>query len=134
MKKSKLSIRRMAINAVMIAIYVILSTYFTIPLGGLKITIEALPVILCALLFGPVDGAIVGGLAEFMNQLLTFGITPTTVDTNLGAEQEYFIIDKEMYNKRKDLLYTGRTLSILTFIIFSSISPSELMVVPPSTS
>jgi ECF transporter S component (folate family) len=78
MKKTKLTIRRMAINAVMMAIYIILSTHFTIPLGGLKITIEALPVILCAVLFGPVDAAIVGGLAEFVNQLLTFGITPTT--------------------------------------------------------
>ncbi len=28
----------------------------------------------------------------------------------VGAEQEYFIIDKETYDKRKDLIYTGRTL------------------------
>ena len=28
----------------------------------------------------------------------------------VGAEQEYFIIDKEIFDKRKDLLYTGRTL------------------------
>ena len=27
-----------------------------------------------------------------------------------GAEQEYFLIDKEMFNKRKDLILTGRTL------------------------
>ena len=78
MKKSKFSVQRMAINAVLIAIYVVCSLYLVIPLGGLKITIEALPVILCAVLFGPVDAALVGGLAEFLNQLLTFGITPTT--------------------------------------------------------
>jgi len=30
--------------------------------------------------------------------------------TTVGAEQEYFIIDKEMYDRRKDLIYTGRTL------------------------
>ena len=30
--------------------------------------------------------------------------------TTVGAEQEYFIIDKKVYDKRKDLLYTGRTL------------------------
>ncbi len=30
--------------------------------------------------------------------------------TTVGAEQEYFIIDKETYDRRKDLLYTGRTL------------------------
>nr|MCR4610387.1 glutamine synthetase III [Lachnospiraceae bacterium] len=28
----------------------------------------------------------------------------------VGAEQEYFLIDREMYNARKDLIYTGRTL------------------------
>ncbi len=32
------------------------------------------------------------------------------VKTFVGAEQEYFLIDKEMYNKRKDLVFTGRTL------------------------
>ena len=32
------------------------------------------------------------------------------VRTSVGPEQEYFLIDREMYNKRKDLIYTGRTL------------------------
>ncbi|MBR6072576.1 MAG: glutamine synthetase III [Acholeplasmatales bacterium] len=34
----------------------------------------------------------------------------TSVKTTVGPEQEYFLIDKEMYEKRKDLIYTGRTL------------------------
>ena len=32
------------------------------------------------------------------------------VKTYVGAEQEYFLIDKEMCGKRKDLVFTGRTL------------------------
>ena len=32
------------------------------------------------------------------------------VITTVGPEQEYFLIDEEMYNKRPDLIYTGRTL------------------------
>ncbi len=32
------------------------------------------------------------------------------VTTTVGPEQEYFLIDKEMYEKRPDLIYTGRTL------------------------
>ena len=32
------------------------------------------------------------------------------VITTVGAEQEYFLIDKEYYDRRKDLIYTGRTL------------------------
>ena len=32
------------------------------------------------------------------------------VSPSVGAEQEYFLIDKEVYDKRRDLIYTGRTL------------------------
>ncbi len=33
-----------------------------------------------------------------------------SVKTSVGPEQEYFLIDKSLYLKRKDLIYTGRTL------------------------
>ncbi len=32
------------------------------------------------------------------------------VRTTVGPEQEYFLVDKEMYDRRRDLRYTGRTL------------------------
>ena len=32
------------------------------------------------------------------------------VTATIGSEQEYFLIDKDLYKERKDLLYTGRTL------------------------
>ncbi len=34
----------------------------------------------------------------------------TSVRPTVGPEQEYFLIDQEVYNKRKDLIYAGRTL------------------------
>ena len=34
----------------------------------------------------------------------------TRVTTTIGSEQEYFLVDKDMYKKRKDLLLCGRTL------------------------
>ena len=34
----------------------------------------------------------------------------TRVTTTVGPEQEYFLIDKEAYDQREDLIYTGRTL------------------------
>ena len=34
----------------------------------------------------------------------------TFVKTTVGPEQEYFLIDKSVYDRRKDLIYTGRTL------------------------
>ncbi len=33
-----------------------------------------------------------------------------SVSTTIGPEQEYFLVDKELYAKRKDLIFTGRTL------------------------
>ena len=40
-----------------------------------------------------------------------FGNTDVTaIKTTVGPEQEYFLIDKSVYEKRKDLMYTGRTL------------------------
>ena len=34
----------------------------------------------------------------------------TSIKTTVGPEQEYFLVDKETFNQRKDLIYTGRTL------------------------
>lgn len=34
----------------------------------------------------------------------------TSVSTTIGPEQEYFLVDKELYKKRKDLIFCGRTL------------------------
>ena len=36
--------------------------------------------------------------------------TVTSVSTTIGPEQEYFLVDKALYEKRKDLVFTGRTL------------------------
>ena len=36
--------------------------------------------------------------------------TASRVETTVGAEQEYFLIDESMYEKRKDLILCGRTL------------------------
>ena len=42
--------------------------------------------------------------------LKLFGVEAKYVRTSVGPEQEYFLIDKEMFEKRPDLVYTGRTL------------------------
>jgi len=48
---------------------------------------------------------------QAMRILKLFGNTQAKrVNTTVGAEQEYFLIDKEMYLKRPDLIYSGRTL------------------------
>ena len=48
---------------------------------------------------------------QALRVLRLFGNTEVKrVVTNVGPEQEYFLIDREMYLKRRDLIYTGRTL------------------------
>lgn len=42
--------------------------------------------------------------------LKLFGIDTIRVNSTVGPEQEYFLVDKKMWEKRKDLVYTGRTL------------------------
>ncbi len=49
--------------------------------------------------------------AEALRILKLFGKTEVKrVVTTVGPEQEYFLIDKSLYLKRKDLIHTGRTL------------------------
>ena len=48
---------------------------------------------------------------EAMRVIKLFGMDDVTrVDATVGPEQEYFLIDKALYDRRKDLKYTGRTL------------------------
>jgi len=42
--------------------------------------------------------------------LALFGNPAKRVSSMTGAEQEYFLIDRDSYNRRRDLKYTGRTL------------------------
>ena len=44
------------------------------------------------------------------NILKIFGINTVRVNSTVGPEQEYILVDKKMWEKRKDLVYCGRTL------------------------
>lgn len=83
--KRKMAAKRLAVNAVLMAIYYTLRL-LNIPFGdAFRFTLAPFAVILCALLYGPVDGLIVGFLGEFMAQMLgQYGLTPTTLLWCLG--------------------------------------------------
>ena len=72
------SVRRIAIDAVLIAMFFGLSL-LSVQLGGIKITFASVPTIICAMLFGPIDGFLVGFLGAFLEQMLKFGFTATTM-------------------------------------------------------
>jgi glutamine synthetase len=48
--------------------------------------------------------------AQVTRFLKLFNINSKKIRVTVGAEQEYFLIDKEVFNKRLDLKLTGRTL------------------------
>ena len=47
---------------------------------------------------------------QAMRILKIFGTDAKYVRTSVGAEQEYFLVDQEVWSRRPDLKYTGRTL------------------------
>ncbi|MBQ9132067.1 MAG: folate family ECF transporter S component [Clostridia bacterium] len=64
-------IYRLVMNALFVALYVILGTYlsFKIP-GAVQISLSTVPILLCAFLFSPVDAVTVAVLGTFLEQIL----------------------------------------------------------------
>lgn len=78
MSKQNRRVAKMTLCALLAAMYVLLSTYLGIKVGNfLHITFASLPVILAAILMGPTYGVLVAGMGEFINQLLSYGLSPT---------------------------------------------------------
>ena len=79
MHKRGLSTKRLVLDAMLIALYVILG-FWKIPIGNiLRVNLASFAVILCAVACGPVDGLVVGFMGEFLSQILgPYGLTPTT--------------------------------------------------------
>lgn len=64
-------------DAVLAAMCAVLGAV-SIDLGNIKFSFESLPVIIGALLFGPIDGLFIGGIGTFLYQFLRYGLTVTT--------------------------------------------------------
>lgn len=65
--------RKLTTLAMLIAINVVLSMLTPIKLSNFKFTFEAFPILLAGLLFGPIDGLIVGGVGSAIYQILFSG-------------------------------------------------------------
>jgi len=63
----------------LIAMYFLLSNYLALNLGPIRLTLDMLPIIVGACLFGPLDGLIIGLIGNFLFQLAgPYGISATT--------------------------------------------------------
>ena len=79
-KYHNLKTKRLVIDAMLTAIYFVLSTYLSVNLSGIRLSLDVLPVLVAAALCGPVDGLIVGFLGNFLFQLAgPYGISITTI-------------------------------------------------------
>ena len=78
MKKARFTVRQIAFDAMLAAMFFALS-FASLRLGGQKISISGFPVLMGALLFGPVHGFVIGLLGSFLEQMVTFGLTATTI-------------------------------------------------------
>ncbi len=75
----KMTTKRLVLDALCVALYIALNLV-SIPLPGIKITLDALPILLAAILYGPVDGLIVGLMGNFLAAALGlgYGLSATT--------------------------------------------------------
>lgn len=69
--------RRLSLDAMLAAMCAVMGAV-ALDFGRLKITFESLPVLVSALLFGPLDGLLVGGVGTFLYQFLRYGFSATT--------------------------------------------------------
>lgn len=71
-------ILRICICSIASSLFVIFDL-LSISLDPLKITMSGLPIIVVAVMFGPIEGMIVGFCGAFLSQLLGYGFTMTTI-------------------------------------------------------
>ena len=71
----KISVKTMTAVALFVALEVVLSRWLSIQTESLKIGFAFVPLAMCAMLYGPVWGAVAGGLADFIGAIL-FPIGP----------------------------------------------------------
>ena len=115
--KSKLwiSVRMMAVDAVLIAMYVVLNS-FSLRAANIKFTLDAFPIIVGAVMFGPLHGGLIGFLGSSVYQLFFsgYGITPTTPLWILPAIVRGLIIG--FYSRSRGYEPKGRGLIFITVL------------------
>ena len=100
-------------DAMLCAVCAVLG-YLAIDLTSIKITFESLPILIAALLFGPVDGITVGAVGTLIYQYLRYGFTATTFLWMLPYIVLGFIAG--FYAKKKKSRMSATELGVLTVL------------------
>lgn len=68
--KKKLSIQKIAILGALVALNIVLARFLSIQAWNIRIGFTFLTVVCAAILYGPIEAAIVGGLGDFLGAVL----------------------------------------------------------------
>ena len=75
---NRFTTRQLVIDAMLCAMCAVLG-YVSLDAWSFKFTFESLPILLGALLFGPVDGLTIGAVGTLIYQMLRYGFSATTL-------------------------------------------------------
>lgn len=115
----------------LIAVYIVLSILTPIKLSNFKFTFEAFPILVAGLLFGPVDGLLVGAIGSTIYQLLFsgYGITPTTPLWVLPHALSGLIVGLYAKYKKYDLDFKNTVfISIISALLVTTLNLLALYV------
>ena len=118
MSKSKFTTKRLVIDALLIALFFVLSM-LAVEIMGVKITFVSLPTVVCAMLYGPVDACIVGLLGAFLEQMLKYGFTATTLLWILPAAIRGLIVGLGVMLFRKQMSTNAIASSKKPFVYYA---------------
>lgn len=113
MKKTHLSIHTVAYVGVMAALYFALS-FLSIKLGNMKLSVAGLPIVVSGLLLGPLAGFLTGLAGAFLEQLVTYGITATTILWVLPAALRGLIVG--LYAKHRGFELDAKRIFLVTLL------------------
>lgn len=122
MQKKRITTKRIVIDALFAAMFILLSYLSVTIANAIKISFESLPVLIGALMFGPVDGILIGGVGAFAYQMLgPYGITPTIPlwilpYVVMGALVGAYAKKSKLRNTKKQILCIAITAELVAFI------------------
>ena len=112
-RRRHFTVIQLVTDAMLCAVCAVLG-YLAIDLTSIKITFESLPILIAALLFGPVDGITVGAVGTLIYQYLRYGFTATTFLWMLPYIVLGFIAG--FYAKKKNFRMSATELGVLTVL------------------
>lgn len=98
---AKVTLRIITFSALLVALEIVLNRFCSINTAGWKIGFSFVPVVMAALIYGPVVGAVVGGLGDLIGALL-FPIGPYFPGFTICAAMTGFVYGLFLYRKDAD--------------------------------